>query len=128
MLISKTFSLLWKSLICLITNLTRRRQNLSLQSTFSIKFYQPEEDPIVGQISNKDFQCFLYLVGSILNSGRETNWLFIFFRVTPCKNFIKRYKVKKKYANILRHIQFINDVSDVLQLSSGCNSGLQNFN
>ena len=27
----------------------------------------------------------------------------------------------------LRHITFINDVSDVLHLSSGCNSGLQNF-
>ena len=27
----------------------------------------------------------------------------------------------------LRHIQFINDVSDVLHLSSGCNSGLQNL-
>ena len=51
-----------------------------------------------------------------------------FFRVTPCQNFIKRYKARKKYANILQHIQFINDVSDVLHLSSGCNSGLQNFN
>ena len=33
-----------------------------------------------------------------------------FFQVTPCKIFIKRYKIRKKYANILRHIQFINDV------------------
>ena len=29
--------------------------------------------------------------------------------------------------NILRHIQFINDVSDVLHPSSGYNSGLQNL-
>ena len=38
------------------------------------------------------------------------------------------YKVRKKYVNILRHIQFINDVSDVLHLSSDYNSGLQYFN
>ena len=28
----------------------------------------------------------------------------------------------------LRHIQFLNDVSDALHRSSGYNSGLQNFN
>ena len=37
--------------------------------------------------------------------------------------FLKRYKVRQKYANILRHIQIINDVSDVLHLSSGYKSG-----
>ena len=37
-------------------------------------------------------------------------------------------KVRKKYVNILRHIQFSNDVSDVLHLSSDYNSGFQNFN
>ena len=47
-----------------------RRQNLSLQSTFLIKLYQPEENPTVGQISEKDFQCFLGSVASILNSER----------------------------------------------------------
>ena len=47
-----------------------RRQNLSLQSTFPIKLYQPE-DPTVGQISDKDIQCFLWLVVSILSSERE---------------------------------------------------------
>ena len=30
-------------------------------------------------------------------------------------------------SNLLRHIQFINDVSDVFHLSSGYNSGLQNL-
>ena len=30
--------------------------------------------------------------------------------------------------NILRHIQFLTDVSDVLHPSSSYNSGLQNFN
>ena len=48
-----------------------RRQNLSLQSTFPIKLYEPEEDPTVGPISDKDIQCFLWLVVSILSSERE---------------------------------------------------------
>ena len=52
----------------------------------------------------------------------ECNRLYNYKRI-----YLKRYKVRKKYANISRHIQFINDVSDVLHLSSGCNSGLQNF-
>ena len=34
------------------------RQNLSLQSAFLIKLYQPEENPTVGHISEKDVQCF----------------------------------------------------------------------
>ena len=38
-----------------------------------IKLYQPEEDPSEGQISNKDVQCFLCLVVSILNSGKKGN-------------------------------------------------------
>ena len=46
-------------------------QNLSLQSTFSIKLYQPEKDPTVGQILDKDVQCFLCLVVSTLNSEKE---------------------------------------------------------
>ena len=49
------------------------RHNLSLQRTFPIKLYQPEEDPIVGQMSDKDFQCFLCLVISVLNFEREIN-------------------------------------------------------
>ena len=47
-----------------------RRQNLSLQSTFLIKLYQPEENLTVGQISEKDAQCSLCSVVSILNSER----------------------------------------------------------
>ena len=35
-----------------------RRQNLSLQITFLIKLYQPEENPAVGKMSVKDVQCF----------------------------------------------------------------------
>ena len=54
-------------------NLIIRRHNLSLQSTFPIKIYQPEEDPTVGQISDKDVQCFLCSVVSILNYEREIN-------------------------------------------------------
>ena len=62
-----------------------RRQNLSIQSTFPIKLYQPEEKPKVGQISDKDVQYFLFLVVSIfylwkrnkitlaLSSEREIN-------------------------------------------------------
>ena len=45
----------------------------ALQSTFSIKLYQPEEDPTKGQISDKDVECFLCLVLSILNSEKEIN-------------------------------------------------------
>ena len=45
-----------------------RRQNVSLQSTFPIKLYQPEEDRTVGQILDKDVQYFLCLVVIILIS------------------------------------------------------------
>ena len=47
--------------------------NGDIQSTFPIKLYQPEEDPTVSQISDKDVQCFLYLVVSTLNSEKEIN-------------------------------------------------------
>ena len=51
-----------------------RRQKLLLRSTFPVKFYQPEEDPTVDQISNKeDVQCFLFLIVNILNTEREIN-------------------------------------------------------
>ena len=53
--------------------LIKRRQNSSLQSTFLIRLYQPEEDPTVGQISDKDFKCFLCLVVSTLISEEEIN-------------------------------------------------------
>ena len=46
------------------TNLIMRRLLLSLQSAFPVKLYHPEEDPTVGQISEKDVQCFLCLVVS----------------------------------------------------------------
>ena len=46
---------------------------------------------------------------------------------TSCNTFIKR-KGKEKCGNFLQHIQFINDISDVLHISSGYNSGLRNFN
>ena len=51
----------------------REGRTFSLQSTFPIKLYQPEEDPTVGQISDKDVQCFLCLVVSTLNSEKEMN-------------------------------------------------------
>ena len=44
-----------------------RRQNLSLQSTFPIKLYQPEEDPTCVKAD----QCFLCLVVIILNPEKE---------------------------------------------------------
>ena len=46
---------------------------------------------------------------------------------TSCNTFIKR-KGKEKCGNFLQDIQFINDISDVLHISSGYNSGLRNFN
>ena len=39
---------------------------------------------------------------------------------------MKRYKVRKNIWRFL-HIQFINEVSDLLQILLGCNSGLQNL-
>ena len=51
----------------------REGRNFSLQSTFLIKLYQPEEDPTVGRISDKDVQCFLCLVVSTLNFEKEMN-------------------------------------------------------
>ena len=53
--------------------LMKRRQNLSLQTAFPIKLYQPEKDPTVGQILDKHVQCFLCLVVSTLNSEKEMN-------------------------------------------------------
>ena len=60
------------------TNLMMKIQNLWLESTFPVTLYKPEKDPTVDQISEKDVQCFLCLVVSILNYERETNQLFIF--------------------------------------------------
>ena len=53
--------------------LIKRRQNLSLQSGFQTKLYQPKEDPTKGQILDKDVECFLCLVLSIINSEKEIN-------------------------------------------------------
>ena len=55
------------------TKVIKSKQNLSLQSIFPIKFYQPEEDTTVGQISDKDVQCFSCLFVSTLNSEIEIN-------------------------------------------------------
>ena len=68
-----TMFALCKGFFCLIDKVIKRRQNLSLQSTFLIKLYQPEEDPTKGQISDKDVECFLCLVVSIVNSEKEIN-------------------------------------------------------
>ena len=40
------------------TNLIKRRQEVSLQITFPIKLYQPEEDSIASQISARMFNAF----------------------------------------------------------------------
>ena len=53
-----------------IASVILRTQNLSLQSTFLIKLYHPEENPTVSQTTKKDVQCFLCSVVCILNSGR----------------------------------------------------------
>ena len=57
-----------------------RRSDLSLQSSFVIKVYQPKENPTVGQISEKKkhVQCFLCFAVCILNS--EKIILFIFYK------------------------------------------------
>ena len=47
-----------------------KRENLSPQSTSPIKLYQPEKNPTVGQVSEKDVQCFLCSVVCISNSGK----------------------------------------------------------
>ena len=43
-------------------------------------------------------------------------------------HFMKAVFKTGSTVNILQHIHFINDISDVLHPSSGYNSGLQNFN
>ena len=48
--LSRVSSTSWKKLI-------KRRQNLSLQSTSPIKFYQPEEDPSKGRSSRPEVFC-----------------------------------------------------------------------
>ena len=58
----------FKEHLWVTASVTMRR--LSLQSTFLIKLCQPEENTAVGQISEKDIQCFLCSVVSILNSER----------------------------------------------------------
>ena len=55
------------------TLLYRTLQNfaeLSLQSNFPTKVYQPEEDPTKGEVSDKDVECFLCLVVIIINSEK----------------------------------------------------------
>ena len=55
----------------------REGRTFHCKAPFVIKFYQPEEDPTVGQISDKDVQCFLCLVVSTLNSEKkQTNSSF----------------------------------------------------
>ena len=41
------------------------------KSIFFVKLYQPEKEPTVGQVSDKDVQCFLCLVVSTLNSPKK---------------------------------------------------------
>ena len=53
-----------------------RRQNLSLQSAFPINLCQPKENPSIGQISDKDFHCFLCLVVRNLNSEKEKTYIY----------------------------------------------------
>ena len=51
----------------------REGRTFLLESTFPIKLYQPEEDPTVSQISDKDVQGFLCFVVSTLSSEKEIN-------------------------------------------------------
>ena len=60
----------------------------------------------------RSFRSLFLLLGNTLPPLLHEIWTK-FFRLTPCKSFIKRCKVRKKYANILQHIQFINDVSQM---------------
>ena len=39
----------------------------------SLKCYQPEEEPTKGHISDKDVECLLCLVASIINFEKEIN-------------------------------------------------------
>ena len=39
----------------------------------SLKCYQPEEEPTKGHILDKDVECLLCLVASIINSEKEIN-------------------------------------------------------
>ena len=65
-------SFLWKGFICLIDKSHYENyKSLSPQSTFPIKLYRPEENPTMGQILEKDVQCFLGGAVSTLNSQRE---------------------------------------------------------
>ena len=59
---------LCKGFICLIDKAFSKKAE-----PFTIKLYQPEEDPAKGQISDKDVECFLCLVVSIINSEKEIN-------------------------------------------------------
>ena len=52
-----------------------------------------------------------------------------FFQIMPCKNFMKYIRLRKNvqiYVNISN--LFAYNVSDIVHLSSDCNSGLQHFN
>ena len=81
-----------------------RKQNLSLQSTFPIKFYQTEKDPTVGQISNKDVQCFLCLVVTTLNPWKRN-------KLTP--HFLEKQKQHTVNNKIIN-----DDLDDELFLKS----------
>ena len=68
MLKEKIIFALCKGFIFLIDNACEK--NAEPFTTFPIKSYQSEEDPRKGQILDKDFECFLCLVVSILNSAK----------------------------------------------------------
>ena len=85
------------------TKLIKRRQNLSLQSTFPIKLYQSEEDPPVGQILDKDVQCFLCLVVSSLKS--EKKLILHFLEKIKTEAVAQRCSVKQVFLEISQNSQ-----------------------
>ena len=76
----------------------RKGRTFSLQSTFPIKLYQPEEDPTVGQISGKDIQYVLCLV---VNTSKINELIFHFLEKIKTEELSQKCSVKKVFLEIL---------------------------
>ena len=72
---------LCKGFICLIDKAHSKKAEPFTTKYFPTKLYQPEEDPTKGQISDKDVECFLCLVASIINFEKENTCARVSFKI-----------------------------------------------
>ena len=94
-----------------ILTITEKDEFINVKKKLAVLFLLPNSSKKFSE-QKRSFRSLFLLLGNTLPPLLHEIWTK-FFRLTPCKSFIKRCNVRKKYANILQHIQFINDVSQM---------------